>query len=245
MVRALRKVSTERGIDPSGLALVAYGGAGPLHATALARELSCTAVVVPPAPGVLSALGLLLAPPRFEASQTVMADACTDLTDAWTALETEAREELRRQGVTGAITLTRVADARYVGQSHELRITVDDDDNIAELLHSAHAKAYGYAMPDEPIKIVTLRVVALSDPILDKPPADWDQGQPEEERSRTVGIAGETVQARVVSRAGLRPGDTVAGPALIEQSDTTTLLASGEQAVVDDHYNLVVRFERR
>jgi hypothetical protein len=97
MSRALRKVSTERGVDPAGLALVAYGGAGPLHATALARELGCRAVVVPPAPGVLSALGLLLAPARYEASLTVMA-ASDDLTDAWVALETQASEELERQG---------------------------------------------------------------------------------------------------------------------------------------------------
>ncbi len=83
MARALRRVSTEQGVDPSGLALVAYGGAGPLHATALAREVGCRAVVVPPAPGVLSALGLLLAPPRFEASRTVMAEVDDDLSTAW------------------------------------------------------------------------------------------------------------------------------------------------------------------
>jgi N-methylhydantoinase A len=73
MARALRRVTTEQGVDPAGLALVAYGGAGPLHASALARDLGCPAVIVPPAPGVLSALGLLLAPPRAEASRTVMA----------------------------------------------------------------------------------------------------------------------------------------------------------------------------
>src|SRR5581483_1535085 len=88
MARALRKVSTERGVDPAQLALVAYGGAGPLHATALARDLGCRAVVVPPAPGVLSALGLLLAPARYEASRTVMSSAEDDLTGAWEALET-------------------------------------------------------------------------------------------------------------------------------------------------------------
>ena len=107
MARALRKVSTERGVDPAELALVAYGGAGPLHATALARDLGCRAVVVPPAPGVLSALGLLLAPARYEASRTVMAQAGDDLTGAWQALEAQAREELERQGVTGGITVIR------------------------------------------------------------------------------------------------------------------------------------------
>jgi N-methylhydantoinase A len=240
MARALRRVSTERGIDPSRLALVAYGGAGPLHATALARELGCSAVVVPAAPGVLSALGLLLAPPRFEASRTVLADADADLSAAWAKLTEAARTELSRQGVTGEVSISRVVDARYVGQSHELRITVGDDADLAEVLHAAHEEAYGYAMRDERVDVVTLRVVATGTPVLAEPPGDWDQGEPAEERSREIGVAGETVEARVVSRAALRPGDDVYGPALIEQSDTTTLLAPDERAVVDDAHNLVV-----
>jgi N-methylhydantoinase A len=241
MARALRKVSTERGVDPAELALVAYGGAGPLHATALARELGCRAVVVPPTPGVLSALGLLLAPARYEASRTVMAQADDDLTDAWQALEAQAREELERQGVAGEITLSRVADARYAGQSHELRIVVADAGaDLAHLLHRAHREAYGYAIPDEPVRIVTLRVVARGEPILSRPPVDWDQGEPAPKRSREIGIAGQTLKARVVSRAGLAAGDEVSGPALIEQPDTTTLLAPGEVAVVDNTGNLVV-----
>ena len=240
MARALRKVSTERGVDPAELAVVAYGGAGPLHATALARDLGCRAVVVPPAPGVFSALGLLLAPARYETSRTVMAQAGDDLTRAWQALETQAREELERQGVTGGITVTRLADARYAGQSHELRITVEADADLAQLLHRAHREAYGYALPDEPVKIVTLRVVARGEPILSQPPSDWDQGEPAPERRREVGDIGV---ARVVSRAALASGDKVTGPALIEQSDTTTLLADGEVAVLDDLGNLVVRFD--
>ena len=241
MARALRKVSTERGIDPSRLVLVAYGGAGPLHATALARELGCPAAVVPPAPGVLSALGLLLAPPRFEASRTMLADAGTDLLGAWEELTEEARAELARQGVTGEVSIRRVADARYAGQSHELRITVGDDGaDLAELLHAAHEQAYGYAMRDERVDVVTLRVVATGTPILAAPPGDWDQGESAEERSREIGVGGETVEARVVSRAVLRPGDEVHGPALIEQPDTTTLLARDDRAEVDDAHNLVV-----
>ncbi|MDQ3762629.1 MAG: hydantoinase/oxoprolinase family protein [Actinomycetota bacterium] len=248
MARALRKVSAERGVDPAGLALVVYGGAGPLHATALARELGCRAVVVPPAPGVLSALGLLLAPARYEASRTVMAQADDDLTDAWQALEAQAGEELKRQGVAGKITVSRVADARYAGQSHELRIAVEAGTDLAALLHRAHREAYGYAIPDEPVTIVTLRVVAQGEPILSQPPGDWDQGDPAPERSREIGVAdlrlsrqsGSRLKARVVSRAALVSGDEVSGPALIEQSDTTTLLAADEVAVVDDAGNLVV-----
>ncbi|HVE97487.1 MAG TPA: hydantoinase/oxoprolinase family protein [Pseudonocardiaceae bacterium] len=241
MARALRKVSTERGLDPAGLALVAYGGAGPLHATALARELGCRAVVVPPAPGVLSALGLLLAPARYETSRTVMAPADDDLTDAWAALEEQARDELERQGVTGEITVSRVADARYAGQAHELRIAVEAGADPGQLLHRAHQEAYGYAMADERVLVVTMRVVAQGEPILSQPPGDWDQGKPAPERSREIGLGDQTaVKARVISRAALAAGDEVSGPALIEQSDTTTLLAADEVGVIDDAGNLVV-----
>ncbi|GAA4864173.1 hydantoinase/oxoprolinase family protein [Saccharopolyspora rosea] len=241
MARALRRVSTERGVDPSGLALVAYGGAGPLHATALARELGCTAVVVPPAPGVLSALGLLLAPPRYESSRTVLADASDDLSAAWRELSDDALRELEKQGATGEITLSRVADARYAGQSHELRVDVPDDADIAELLHDAHRESYGYAMRDERVEVVTLRVVARGEPVLDAPPHDWDQGEPEDKPDRAIGFEDGDVTARIVSRAALRHGDEIRGPALVEQPDTTTLLAPDEVATVDDSGNLVVR----
>ena len=241
MVRALRAVTTERGVDPSGLALVAYGGAGPLHATALARELGCAAVVVPPAPGVLSALGLLLARPRHEATRTVMrAPADADLEKVWSELADDAVTELRTQGVESEVTTTRLVDARYAGQSHELRLVVGEDDDVADLLHAAHRDAYGYAMAGEPVRVVTVRVVAQGEPALDAPPSDWDAGEEREDTERSVGVDGEEHTARVVWRARLRPGDTVEGPALVEQPDTTTVLAPGETARVDDAQNLVV-----
>ena len=244
MVRALRRVSTERGVDPKGLALVAYGGAGPLHATALARELGCRAVVVPPAPGVLSALGLLLAPARIEVSRTVMADAGVDLESTWQDLEDGARRELESQGISGGIALSRVADARYAGQSHELRLAVDHDADIAGLLHAAHEQAYGYSIADEKVHVVTLRVVAHAEPVLSSPPCDWDQGPSEPESFRDIGVEGRTVKCRIVSRASLAPGDEVHGPALVEQPDTTTLLSEDDLAMVDESNNLVVHLER-
>ena len=242
MARALRKVTTERGVDPAGLALVAYGGAGPLHATALAADLGCRAVVVPPAPGVLSALGLLLSPPRYEASRTVMSTASADLRSAWAELEHAATTALARQGTTHDVTLLRRADLRYRGQSHELRVEAPAGTDLEAALHAAHSKAYGYAMPGEPVQVVTLRVVALGRPALDGLPHDWRVGaqEPRPERHRRVGIAGKTVQARVIDRAALTAGDVVDGPVLIEQPDTTTLLAAGERARVDDAHNLVV-----
>jgi N-methylhydantoinase A len=246
MARALRRVSTERGIDPAGLALVAYGGAGPLHATALARELGCRAVVVPPAPGVLSALGLLLAPPRHEASRTVMASGFDDLSAVWAQLEDGAVTELARQGAAGPLRCKRLADCRYAGQSYELRVDAEPGADLAARLAEAHRTAYGYALDDEPVEVVTIRVVAEGQPVLRSAEGlDWDQGPARPGRERRMDAGRGRVTAQILDRASLRPGDRVEGPALVEQPDSTTLLAPGEKAEVDAAGNLVVRAQGR
>jgi N-methylhydantoinase A len=238
MARALRKVSTERGVDPGGLSLVAYGGAGPLHAAALARELGMRAVIVPPAAGVLSALGLLLAPQRAEASRTLMASADDDAERVWTALSDAAVHQLRAQGSVGDPSVTRVAECRYAGQSHELRVDAGAGD-LRGAFHEAHERAYGFRMPDEEVQLVTARVVAEGAPVLSTPPGQWEQ-ESRDETTRRIVVGSEQVEARVVSRGALTPGDTLHGPALVEQSDTTTLLASGDRAHIDDHHNLII-----
>ncbi|MGH8936920.1 MAG: hydantoinase/oxoprolinase family protein [Acidimicrobiia bacterium] len=241
MARALRRVTTERGVSPSGLALVAYGGAGPLHATTLARELGCRAVIVPPAPGVFSALGLLLAAARYEASRTVLGLDEARLPAVWQELGEAAREELHRQGAERPIELTRFADCRYPGQSHELRVKAAALAQAAASFHEAHRLAYGYALSEETVEVVTLRVVAQGSPHLAAPPTIWDHGPALPERKREVRLGGEVLTARVVDRAALSPGDVVRGPAVVEQADATTLLLPDDTAVVDQSANLLVR----
>lgn len=231
MLRALRRVSTEQGVDPADLALVAYGGAGPLHASTLARDLGCTAALIPAAPGVLSALGLLLAPPRVETSRTVMAELFRDrpppdLTAEWTALE--AHDAARPADAA----LQRVADCRYAGQSHELRLDVPADGDLAAALDHAHELAYGYAMPDEPVEVVTLRLIAQGPPALSQPPAAWDHTGPESPTETTVVVDGRQRRVPVHQRGGLAAGDVVRGPCLVAQPDSTTLLYEGEAAEV-------------
>ncbi|MDQ3452401.1 MAG: hydantoinase/oxoprolinase family protein, partial [Actinomycetota bacterium] len=215
-----------------------YGGAGPLHAAALASELGCTAALVPPAPGVLSALGLLLAPPRHEASRTVM--ACwtrdgrpPDLDGVYDELAQEAKTHVQGRA-------RRLVDCRYLGQSHELRLDLNPGADIAALLDEAHREAYGYSMPDETVEVVTLRVVVEGDPVLPEAPRDWDQGEAQPERRRRIGVGGEQVDARVVDRAGLSAGERLTGPALVEQPDSTTLLGPDDVAEVDAAGNLVL-----
>ena len=241
MLRALRRVSIERGVDPASLALVAYGGAGPLHASALARDLGCAAAVIPPAPGVLSALGLLLAPPRREASRTIMATWHRDqpppsLTPIWEDLAAEARRT-----VAGA-TVTLLADCRYAGQSHELRLDPGEAPALAAVFDAAHEDAYGYAMPDEPIEVVTLRAVAVGTPELEHLPESWDLDQAAVADTAPAVFQGRRVEVPVVRRCTLRAGDVLSGPALVTQPDSTAVLNPGDEARVVGGGSLVVRW---
>lgn len=163
IARALRVVSVERGRDPRRYALVAFGGAGPLHQAALARELGCEAVLVPRQAGVLAAVGLLAAPLAADAVRTrlrrldrVTAD---DLAAVWDELAREAEDLLREMGAPSE-QRRRTADCRYEGQAYELEVAVDEPlpEVIAASFHDAHEERYGYAQRDEPVEVVNLRV---------------------------------------------------------------------------------------
>ena len=241
MLRALQRVSTERGVDPSTLALVAYGGAGPLSAAGLARDLGCKAAVIPPAPGVLSALGLLLAPPRREVSRTVMvrwsrAGTPPDLDAVWAELAAQAAE------LVADPTITLLADCRYAGQSHELRLPLPDDGDLAAALDAAHEAAYGYALPDEIVEIVTVRASAEGTAALPAPPTDWDHGPGSTTTATKIVVDGQEVTVPVIHRGALSPGDRLAGPALITQPDSATLLAADETADVSPAGSVVIRW---
>ncbi|HVM20014.1 MAG TPA: hydantoinase/oxoprolinase family protein [Egibacteraceae bacterium] len=241
MLRALQRVSTEQGVDPAELALVAYGGAGPLHASALGRELGCAAAIIPPAPGVLSALGLLLAPPTHETSRTVMAawerdDEAPGLEDDWAELSRAATARIAGGQVT------QWADCRYRGQSHELRIARPDDGDLAGAFDAAHRRTYGYDLPGETVEVVTLRAAARATPVLPAPPPAWDLGRAAGPREVEVLLDGRRGRVPLLARPGLDVGATIEGPALITQPDSTTLLLAGDRAVVDDRGALVVRW---
>jgi N-methylhydantoinase A len=174
-----------------------------------------------------------------EVSRTVLARLergmpAPDLGGAWVSLEAAAHARLPGS------TLSRVADCRYAGQSHELRIPLEAQSDAAAELDAAHERAYGYAMPDEPVDVVTLRVIAEHAPLLEQAPTRWDLGEAGPPRTRALVLDGATVTATVLDRAGLVPGDEIRGPALVEQPDTTVLLRAGDVAHVDGAGNLVV-----
>jgi len=233
MHRAIRKVSVEEGADPRRAALIAFGGAGGLHATALARRLDMDGVVVPPFAGVFSAVGLLLAPPRADAARTVMLDDGSGLPEAAAGVEAAAAAAL---GDPGEASL--IADVRYRGQSHETSVPYligESWSTLAERFHEAHRRRNGFDRPGDPIEVVTLRAEAVGSPALrwDQLPLPEPVGESRTgERLILTGAGQET--AAIWWRPGLAPGAEVTGPAVIEEAEATTYLGPGERAIVHE-----------
>ena len=209
MVQALRVVSVERGHDPAGASLLAFGGAGPLHACELATQLGATRVLCLPASGVLSAVGLAAAERRRDASRSLLqplADAA-DL-DRLVAELAGDGEEIR-----GA------ADLRYAGQSFELLIPFDDPAELEEAFHAEHERRYGHADRDRAVELVTLRAAAVAAGAEVTLTATGDV----QRSRRTIRWEGSDLDAEVLTGDGLPPGTKVEGPAIVEFPETTCL----------------------
>lgn len=237
MERAIRTVSVEEGADPRPARLVAFGGAGGLHATALARRLEMRGVVIPPHAGVFSAVGLLLAPPRHDAARSLPVDrqdfalverVMGEVAEIATSALVEVGEEAREVRCS--------ADVRYRGQAHETSVSLEgitNWDDLAERFHRTHAERNGFSRPEDPIEVTTVRASALGTAVLgwDDLPEVVPMGDPARGEREVVLADGPSV-ARILWRPGLAAGDVVEGPAVIEETQATTLLRRGERAVV-------------
>ncbi len=243
MARAVRSVSIERGRDIRRYALVAFGGAGPLHATALARDLGMTTVIVPPSPGALAALGLLVASRRADAaiSKPGLADRSRDveLRTILSQLTNDAVAELLVESVPSVeARVSCVVDLRYEGQSHELRIPVQGGPSFAllvEAFHAAHRERFGFARPQARVEAITYRATALG-PVRDVQLASPDGTVVRGAGVRTIG----GLEVPVYERATLPSGATIAGPAIVTELDSTTWLDDGSEAMVHPSGALVV-----
>jgi N-methylhydantoinase A len=244
MEAALRQVSVERGYNPRSFTLLAFGGAGPLHACALASALGIRQIVVPTVPGALSALGILDADLRREFSRTVMAlPGSPQIARVFAELEADARDTFRREGVVPL--LSRAADLRYQGQGFELR--VDWGPDVVRRFHALHEQSYGYADQERTVEIVTLRVLALAR--TRKPrqiaatPRRGEGGQARISLNR-IFEGGRWRPGILYDRARLRPGDQLSGPAVIIELSATTYLPGGWMAEVDRFSNLRLSLKR-
>ncbi|MBW3534554.1 MAG: hydantoinase/oxoprolinase family protein [Gemmatimonadetes bacterium] len=236
MERALRVISVERGYDPAEFVRVAVGGAGALHVAGLTARLGASRALVPPTPGLLSAYGILTAPVTREASRTVLlataeADAEERVERALDALEKGAATLLEEEGVSPAdVDVERWVDARYRGQSYELRVAAD---GWVARFHRAHAERYGYAREEAPVEAVTTRAVATAPgPPLEAFPLEDAEGAPGGAPHR-IHFRGEDIDALRVWRQDLRAGHVLSGPALVLEYSATTWLPPGWTLEVD------------
>ncbi|MCC7427274.1 MAG: hydantoinase/oxoprolinase family protein [Alphaproteobacteria bacterium] len=258
MAKAIRVISVQRGHDPRDYTLVAFGGAGPLHAARLARELDMPRILVPRNPGILCALGLLLTDLQSNFAQTrqmpVSAEGVAAMREVFAALEARAEAWFATEGIApGARHLRRTVDMRYAGQNYELPVAWPEAAASAEDLHArlrhgfeqAHQQMYGYVAPEEPIQAITFRLEAVglvrqaelrAHPPAAEPVASAAIGAREVWLAEAKGF----VSCPIYDRERLAPGHSIAGPAIIEQMDATTVLLPGQVAEVDAYLNLIV-----
>lgn len=255
MSNAVRAVTTERGLDPREFTLVAYGGNGPLHVSLVARELGISRVVVPQAPAVFSALGMLMADLRHDVVRTQvnrLDDLDPTALDArFATLERECAAKLDKSAGTRQLVV-RQADMRYVGQEHSITLEVpplDGPDGLGALKQAfdlAHQQRFAHGAPDQPAEVVSLRVSIIrtvSRPELSKIDVGERQPPPSarlDSRPMIIDAAGNTIDVALFDRAALLSGNVVAGPAAIVEGSTTTLLRPGDHCEVDPYGNLLL-----
>jgi len=234
MARAIRAVSVEEGVDPRQATLISFGGAGGLHATSLAKRLAMAGVVIPPHAGVFSALGLLLAPARADAARSLGVGEPLD--KAVEQVRGVAAAELGAMTEVTEMSTASLVDARYLGQSHEIAVPHEPGesrDALEQRFHRLHHERNGFARPEDPVEVVTVRAEATQ-----PAPLSWHDlptVRPSGEASRgtrMIHTAQGDSDSDVWWRPGLTPGTEVVGPAIVEEPEATTYLGPGERGTV-------------
>jgi N-methylhydantoinase A len=258
MSLAVRAVSVNRGVDPRATALVAFGGGGPLHAGAIAREIFVPAVIVPKLPGTFSALGMLMASWRHDFVRTLIGRLGSlqsqQVEAVFADLAASGAEQIARAKIPAeSAGFAYYADLRYVGQEHTIpiplssaRLLTGDLNIIRDMFHREHAKRYSQSAPDESMEIVSVRLVAtaaraddLAERWLSEP---WQAEGAIEESSRDVVFddSEKPLKTRILWRPSLPVGFTVKGPAVIEEPNSTTLVHPGDLAIVDEAGHITI-----
>jgi N-methylhydantoinase A len=239
MAKAIRVISIERGFDPRDFTLVAFGGGGPVHACHLAHALRVPRVLVPALPGALSAVGILLADTMREYSRTVMLPLGAELESVFAEMESLGAEEFEREGIVG--TSHRSCDLRYRGQGYELNVPFGVE--MAREFHALHRRRYGFANEARPVEIVNVRVRMVAPaPAFEQMREEVREGDGRQAvvSTRAVYFDGAAMETRVYDRERLRAGDTFAGPAIVTEYSSATVVPPGDVLRVDELRNMVI-----
>ncbi len=261
MSHVVRWVTTERGLDAADFALVAYGGAGPLHAAMVARELRIGKVIIPKAPGHFSARGMLFADLRRDFVNTwftpLDAASFDEMETMFAAMEQRGAEDISRSSnLLSGLAVQRGADMRYVGQEHAVTVDIPlslfetrDRDGIKQRFDAVHNTRYGYSAPDEKAEIVSLRSATIG--LMRKPGVERIEGgvaEPDADAfsgNRPVHFSGKGfVETPTFRRSKLKAGNRISGPALIEEHASTTVVHPNDQIEVDAFGNLIISIWR-
>jgi N-methylhydantoinase A len=239
MEQAIRVISVERGYDPREFTLVAFGGAGPLHACALAKALHIPRVLIPGLPGALSAIGILVADTVRDYSRTVMLQAHEDVEKHLRELELLGARELGTE--VSSVEARRSLDLRYLGQGYEINVPAGV--NAIHDFHQAHRKRYGYADESRPVEIVTVRVrmIVKAEPVA-FPRSELRDGDGRQALMESVPVFFEkqSLGTAIYKRDQLRAGDKFHGPAIVVEYSATTVVPPGCAVAVDAYNNLVI-----
>lgn len=253
MANAVRLLSISRGYDPRDFALVAFGGAGALHGAAIAKELSIPTVIIPPNPGVTSALGCLLVDIQHDFSDSFMAAAADtkpeDVEAAFERLEAMAAERLRHEGVAEKDIVTqRTVEMMYQGQWRSLAVAapakVTDIDTLIDGFHKEHEREFNFRRDDAPVSIFRVGLTATGMvPKAELQTHEVKKNTPTTDVTRDVWFNGEAHTAMIFERDDLTAGATFEGPAIVEQFDSTTVIPPNTTAVVDPYMNILIRVQ--
>ena len=258
MLHALRAVTVERGHDPRDFVLVAFGGAGPVHATALARELEIPKVIVPLYPGNFSAFAMLLTDLKHDYVRTLAVDFAaaepSEVERVYASMEAEGKEHLTAEGVFDeSVSVLRFMDMRYVGQEHSVSVPIpveklheDMKSQIKESFDNLHQTHYGVSEPDSPAQIVNLRVTVVGKverprfPKLERGKKNVNREAMAGSRKVLLEEGADWIECPIYFRSELRAGNRFTGPAIVEEYASTTVLHEGDEATVTEHGHIVI-----
>lgn len=254
MADAIKQITIERGLDPREFSLFAFGGGGPLHSAALARELNIPEVIIPPEPGIFSAIGMLLADARVDEAQTFLRpltdETTLEMLTAFETMEAGMQSALSRELAAPTILFERQAMIRFRGQRHSMRTLLGaavSAEDVRTEFENQYRRRYGFVEPGAPIEIVSLVLTAMAHidrPALEKltPAINPDAGAKATTRLVYFAEAGGRLETPVYRRSALAPGFSASGPAIIEEYGSTTVVGPNDRFEIGDLGEIRIRF---